>query len=101
MSTIPVSLSAPSKESAEKGNTVSNSLNNIVGPISSKYCVYFYILSVLAIVFFVIVLGTIMWAFVTKKIKLSYVFISALYSVQFLLIYLQNRLLYNMCINSI
>lgn len=101
MSTIPVSLSAPSNESAEKGNTIPNSLNNVVGPISSKYCVYFYILSVLAIVFFVIVLGFITWAAISKKIKMSYVLISVIYSVQFLLIYLQNRLLYNMCINSI
>ena len=101
MSTIPVTLQSPPKESSEKGNVFSNSLDKVVGPISSKYCIYFYILSVLAIVFFVMVFGTIMWIAFTKKMKMTYVFMALLYSAQFLLIYLQNRLLYNMCIHSI
>jgi len=102
MSAIPVSLQTPSKESSfESGNVISKSLDSVVGPIGQKYCVYFYILSVLAILFFVVVLGTIMWSAVTKKMKVSYVLIAVLYSGQFLLIYLQNRLLYNMCIQSI
>ena len=101
MSSIAISMQEPSKEQSVKGNTVSNTLNNIVGPISNKYCIYFYILSVLAIVFFVVVLGVIVWSGVTKKIKLSYMVVALVYSAQFLLIYLQNRLLYNMCIQSI
>jgi hypothetical protein len=80
---------------------LSSTMDNLVGPISEKYCVYFYILSILAIFFFAIIFVGIIWTGVTKKMGFSFFFLSLLYSMQFLLIYLQNRLLYNMCIHSI
>ena len=102
MSTIPVSLQQ--KEPVSPVNTsgdLPNVMNDLVGPISEKYCYYFYILSMLAIVFFAIIFVGIIWTGVTKKMGFSFFFLSILYSMQFLLIYLQNRLLYNMCIHSI
>ena len=80
---------------------LSGVVNNIVGPISEKYCVYFYVLSVLSIVFFAIIFIGIISTGVTKKMGFSFYFLTLLYSTQFLLIYLQNRLLYNMCIHSV
>jgi len=104
MSTIPVSLPSPvSTKPASVGDStnLSGVVNNLVGPISDKYCVYFYILSVLAIVFFAIIFIGIVYTGVTKKLGFAFFFLSLLYSTQFLLVYLQNRLLYNMCIHSL
>ena len=102
MSAIPVSLqhNEPPASAYATGN-LSSAMNDLVGPISEKYCYYFYILSVLAIVFFAIIFVGIIWTGVTKKMGFSFFFLSLLYSMQFLLIYLQNRLLYNMCIHSV
>ena len=99
MSTIPVSLQSPVSTTPE--SNLSGTINNIVGPISEKYCVYFYILSVLAILFFAVIFIGIVYTGITKKMGFSFFFLSLLYSTQFLLVYLQNRLLYNMCIHSI
>ena len=104
MSTIPVSLQSPASTkpaSSAASTNLSGVVNDLVGPISEKYCFYFYILSVLAIVFFAIIFVGIIWTGVTKKMGFSFFFLSLLYSTQFLLVYLQNRLLYNMCIHSI
>ena len=104
MSTIPVSLHSKqtmNPDSSANPTTLSGVANDIVGPISEKYCFYFYILSMLAVVFFAIIFVGILWTGVTKKMGFSFFFLSLLYSTQFLLIYLQNRLLYNMCIRSI
>ena len=80
---------------------IAGSMNRLVGPISEKYCVYFYILSILAVFFFAIILVGIVYTGITKKMGILFYFLSILYSCQFLLIYLQNRLLYNMCIHSV
>ncbi len=80
---------------------IAGSMNGLVGPISEKYCVYFYILSILAVFFFAIILIGIVYTGITKKMGILFYFLSLLYSCQFLLIYLQNRLLYNMCIHSV
>ena len=78
-----------------------STMDNAVGPISNKYCMYFYILSILSIFFFLVMLVSIVYTGVSKKLGASFFFLAVLYSSQFLLIYLQNRILYNMCINSI
>ena len=112
MSTIPISLqssASPKPSSADSlkqisvnaSTDISNAVVGIVGPISEKYCIYFYILSILAIVFFAIIFVGIIYTGVTKKMGFTFFFLSLLYSTQFLLIYLQNRLLYNMCIHSV
>lgn len=81
--------------------SLSGSVNKLVGPISEKYCYYFYILSVVAIFFFAIALVGIVYRGVTTKQGTFFYFVAILWSCQFLLGYLQNRLLYNMCVHSI
>jgi hypothetical protein len=86
----------------KQSNTgITGSMNGLVGPISEKYCVYFYILSILALFFFAIVLVGIVYTGITKKMGITFYALALLYSGQFLLLYLQNRLHYNMCIHSI
>ena len=73
---------------------------NIYGPISKKYCLYFYILQVIFIVLFVLALLTTIGLLLYGKrydIIITLIYLSILY----LVMYLQNRLLYNMCIQSI
>ena len=104
MSTIPVQLQSPVSTPTSSNTTIgklSDSMNNLVGPISDKYCIYFYILSVLAIFFFVVIIIAIIFIGIKKKMGVSFFFLSILYSMHFLLAYLQNRLLYNMCIHSV
>jgi hypothetical protein len=105
MSSAPAIVLQPSADKksapANSPNNLSSFVDNLVGPISEKYCYYFYILSLLAIVFFAVIFVGIIWTGVTKKLGFSFFFLAILYSMQFLLIYLQNRLLYNMCIHSI
>jgi hypothetical protein len=76
-------------------------VNDVFGPISSQYCLYFYILSVIGLVFFAMVFIGIVFTGISKKLGFEFYAISILYSFNFLFMYLQNRLLYNMCGNSI
>ena len=76
-------------------------MNDVFGPIGNEYCLYFYILSVIGMLFFVMVLVGILFTGVTKKMGIEFYFISFLYSFNFLFMYLQNRLLFNMCGNSL
>jgi len=79
-----------------------NELNNtLFGPIAKDYCLYFYILSVIAAVNFVLfVIGMIFYG-MKKKVDSSFFVIMIIYSGGILLHYLQNRLLYNMCQTSL
>jgi uncharacterized membrane protein len=76
-------------------------MNDVFGPIGNEYCLYFYILSVIGMLFFVMVLVGILFTGVTKKMGVEFYLISLLYSFNFLFMYLQNRLLFNMCGNSL
>jgi hypothetical protein len=100
-STVP--SQKPMNTTAPSGfpSSLSSNMDKLVGPIGEEYCYYFYILSLLAIIFFAMIFVGIIWTGITKKMGFSFFFLSLLSSSQFLLIYLQNRLLYNMCIHSI
>jgi len=74
---------------------------DLVGPISEKYCYYFYILSAISIVYFVVVFFAIIYVAFKQQMKPWQIFLLFVYSSQLLLFYLQNRLLYNMCIHSV
>ena len=104
MSNVNISPQKPPTATTVPANlpsSVSNSMDRLVGPIGEQYCYYFYILSLLAILFFVIIFIGIIWTGIKKKMGFSFYFLSILYSSHLLLTYLQNRLLYNMCIHSI
>ena len=69
-----------------------------LGPLSSEYCVYFYVLTVLALVALVIALVGGVYQFTQKKIDLIPMVMSV---VSAALLYIQNRLLYSMCVASL
>ena len=81
---------------------MSTTLDALFGPIGKKYCLYFWALSVFGFAMIVItVLGVVLTTVKTRKLDWKVVGVS-LYSVlMFAVVYLQNRLLFNMCSNSI
>lgn len=80
---------------------MSASLNDtIFGPLGAQFCLYFYILSLAAFVFMVLAIFAILGLLFTKKFD-SRLVIGAIGGVAtYGIIYLQNRLLYNMCNRS-
>ena len=74
----------------------------LFGPISHKYCLWFYILSVIAFVYFVLFIITGLYIGLSTSVKgFKYYIILALGSSFPFFMYFQNRLLYNMCNQSI
>ena len=77
-------------------------MNTIFGPtLSSEYCLYFYILSIMFFFASLVALGGVI--FLLNDIKGNYKTIfTGLYSAGLAgLMYLSNRILYTMCSNSI
>ena len=76
------------------------SAKSLFGPLSRDYCVLFYYLSVVSLIFFFLVLISGIWLISMKKKPLAFswhlVWVLVIYGV----FYLQNRLLYNMCSGS-
>ena len=72
----------------------------LFGPLGKSYCIYFYVIAVLCFIAFLLTLVTLAGELMhyNKSTKLYHtVFISL---VNFVL-YLEARILYNMCLNSI
>ena len=75
--------------------------DTLFGPLDTKYCIYFYILSVLGLILTIIAgitgMGVILSA---NKLNWSLVLGVLGYMIQCGIIYFVNRLLYNMCKTS-
>ena len=72
--------------------------NSYLGPLPAEYCVYFYVLTVLALIALVLSLVGGIYQFTQKKIELIPMVMSV---VSASLMYIQNRLLYSMCSESL
>lgn len=73
--------------------------NNLFGPLSKQYCIWFYWLSVLGFIFLIltIVSGLIMLVS-QKKFDGNLLHSVVLTAIMYAIFYFQNRLLYSMCI---
>ncbi len=76
-------------------------LDDLLGPIGNEYCMYFYIFAIVEIAFFFMILAGIIYTGIKRKLGIEFYFLSVIYSFGFLLNYLKNRLLFNMCKVSI
>ena len=79
-----------------------SSFNNMLfGPLDRKYCSYFYYLTVIMFIFCILSILTFLYnGFTTKfdMIKFAmFLYMILLYGA----FYIQNRILYSMCINSL
>lgn len=76
-------------------------LDYLFGPINKKYCIFFYILSVVGFVYFLGFLITGVYLGVVKRKPTEYFFMIASGALMFFFFYFQNRLLYTMCSQSL
>ena len=73
-------------------------MKKLFGPLDGQWCLYFYVLAVISFVFLVMSVGNlVMCLFSKKKMKMT----SVLATVQLLISYFINRLLYSMCASSL
>jgi uncharacterized membrane protein (DUF485 family) len=78
-------------------------MNNYFGPLSKKYCIYFYYLSIFFFIIYVISLISFA-VFIVKhynKVNLAYIVNFGMILINTLLGYFVNRLLHSMCMNSL
>lgn len=73
-------------------------LDDLMGPLDSFYCIYFYIAGLVALAGAIFAALGIIPCYMDKK-KRQYCFNLVMLSLQMLIGYLVNRLLYNMCKN--
>ena len=78
----------------------SSTMQNLFGPLSKQYCLYFYILSVLSFVFLIFVLITLVIG-IAKRKGAEFYTIMIFGAGSYAMYYFQNRLLHSMCVGSI
>ena len=78
-------------------------MNKYFGPLPREYCIYFYALSIVFGVTFIISLISIVYFMIThvKKINTLFIANSIFILLNTFIAYLANRLLHTMCVKSI
>jgi hypothetical protein len=81
----------------------SSLLNQYFGPLSRDYCVYFYTLSIIFGIMFVVTLISILVFVFTnmKKVNTMFIINSLFMLMNSFLAYIANRLLHTMCVKSL
>lgn len=80
---------------------MSNGVDALFGPLSKTYCNYFFIISAVALMSLILyVISAMILVFKTKNPG-HFIWSAIVQSVVIGLMYLQSRLLYNMCSNSL
>ena len=74
---------------------------SLFGSISKEYCLYFFLLSVIFFTFTVLGAISVLFYGLSKKKGVGFYLKFLPLIITYALAYLQNRLLYNMCNNSI
>ena len=77
-------------------------LRSLLSPTLDKnYCVYFYFLSLLSLIFLILSIGSLIYSVVILKEKVKFLIFNLSSIVTFFLGYFSNRLLYTMCVASV
>ena len=72
-------------------------MEDLFSPLSKKYCIWFYYLSVISYIFFIVgVLGAIIYGVKHNK-SFGYYLSAGVASISYFVMYFQNRLLFSMC----
>lgn len=72
-------------------------MNSLFGPLGKKYCNLFLLLSAIALFFLVTVVIGLLLMLTKKKVDLTAVMGVVGISIMYLIQYINNRILYNMC----
>lgn len=78
-----------------------STMQNLFGPLSKQFCLYFYILSIVGFAFFVIIIISTLFIGITKRKELDFYLAMFSGALVYGFIYFQNRLLHSMCVGSI
>ena len=78
-----------------------NTLDTLFGPLSKQYCVYFYVLSIIAFVLMVLSLLAALFIGITKRKGIDFYVQMVIGSLAYLVVYFQNRLLHSMCVGNV
>ena len=77
-------------------------LDSLVGPLHQNYCYYFYVLALIFLVTFVAaIFGCFSMFFSKKRSSMQTMSNCVLLTLNSLILYLVNRLMFNMCRNSL
>ncbi len=79
---------------------MSNLMNMLYGPLPVKYCLYYYIMSVIMFLSFIVVLGNLLFNLIRRKSDGTMILQLNLIITIFIG-YFTNRLLYSMCAGSL
>jgi hypothetical protein len=72
----------------------------LFGPLNKDWCAYFYFLSIIWYVTFVISVISIVFYLFTKKVDTKVLFGMLLYTITVFIMYFEKRILNGMCVNS-
>ena len=80
-----------------------STMQNLFGPLSKKYCLYFYILSIIGmgLLVFLIVFGLFVGIIKGKEVGFVFYFHLLVAAFAYAMFYFQNRLLHTMCASSL
>lgn len=81
-------------------NSLSNA-DSLFGPLNKNYCFYFYALGVVGLISLVLLVITTLFIGISSKRTGAFYFQMLSVAVVYGMMYLQNRLLFNMCNNSL
>ena len=79
---------------------MSDLMNTLYGPLPIKYCLYYYIMSIIMFLSFVVVLGNLLFNLIRRKSD-GTMLIQLNLMVTIFVGYFTNRLLYSMCAGSL
>lgn len=78
-----------------------STMQNLFGPLSKQYCLYFYVLSIIAFIFIMLILLSALFVGITKRKGIEFYSSMLVAAATYGIIYFQNRLLHSMCVGSI
>ena len=71
------------------------------GALGKSYCVYFNLISLIGLFFMIFIILTVLYDFMTKTKSFNYYLGAFIAWLTYFFIYFQNRLLFDMCKNSL
>jgi len=77
-----------------------NGSDNLFGPMSKDYCLYFYFLSIVGFIFLMLTVISSLFIGISKRKDGEYFFKMFLIALGYFIFYFQNRLLYSMCVSA-
>lgn len=79
---------------------MSDTLDNLFGPLGKEYCVWFYFLSVLGFILLAFLLITSLYYGLSKRKPAEFYFGVFSVAIGYAIFYFQNRLLHSMCMGK-